>query len=173
MAELPSSSACRSELATLASRIDTRVLWPLPGASSGLSVISSSVRAGTGVLTVRVGGGAIVSSSSTVSTTVDASMEALEASKMEVSCGSSSLIAYMSGRGLNWDDRVLRVEDEGGSSVSSFLLFADVFASFALCVVTGKILSPPPAELAGCSRITGVRRLDRCGGNSDAGGISG
>lgn len=100
-------------------------------------------------------------------------MEALDASNTDVSCGSSSLIVYMSGRGLGWDNRVLRVDDEGGSSVSSFLLFADVFASFALCVVTGKIWSSPPAELAGCSRIAGVRRLDRCGGNSDAGGKSG
>jgi hypothetical protein len=70
-----------------------------------------------------------------------------------------------------WDDRVLR-PDEGGASVSSFLLFADVLASFALCVITGGLFSSAPAIFPG-SRLAGVRRVDRWAGNSDGGGISG
>jgi hypothetical protein len=94
MAELPSNSACKCELAMLASKTETRVLRPLPGASIGLSVISSCVR--EGVLAVR-GGGIIVSG--IVSITVDSSIEALDASRADGSCCTSSWIVYMSGLG--------------------------------------------------------------------------
>jgi hypothetical protein len=97
-------------------------------------------------------------------------MEAFDASRADDSCWSSSLIVYMSGLGLGWDDRVLRVEDEGGKSVSSFLLFADVFASFAMCVMTGTLFSSTPSA---CSWLADVCRVDRWAGKSDAGGKSG
>jgi hypothetical protein len=67
-----------------------------------------------------------------------------------------------------WDDRVLRPE-EGGASVSSFLLFADILASFALCVIIGALFSSVPAIFPGCLRLTGVRRVDRWGGISGCG----
>jgi hypothetical protein len=87
MTELSSSSACRCELAMLASRKETCVLWPLPGASEGLSVISSCIR--DGVLVVR-GGGTIVSGSGIVSITAVSSFETLDASRADDSGCSSS-----------------------------------------------------------------------------------
>jgi len=50
----------------------------------------------------------------------------------------------MSGLGAFREDRVLLVDVEGGTSVSSFLLFAEVLASFALCETTGRLI---PCEL--------------------------
>ena len=112
-----------------------------------------------GVLVIRGGGGTIVSDSGKVSSTVDSSIETFDASMTDDSCCSSSLIVYMSG--LGWDDRVLRVDDEGGTSVSSFLLFAEVFASFALCTRAGRLFSSTAAVSAGDSRWAGVRWLER------------
>ena len=68
---------------------------------------------------------------------------------------------------------MLLAEDEGGASVSSFLLFADVFASFALCMITCRLFASTAPESTGCSRLAGVRRLDRWAGNSDGGDKSG
>ncbi len=67
---------------------------------------------------------------------------------------------------------MLRPEDEEGASLSSFLLFADVFASFTLCAFTGRLISCAPEVFADCW-LAGVRRVDRCKGNSDGGDPSG
>ena len=117
----------------LASRIETRALRPLPGASIGLSVTSSCIRGIEGVLAFREGGGGI-SGSAVSATKLGCSIEILEISadsSTDARMPSSSLDVEISGLGLSCDDRVVRSEDDGSTSVSSFLRFADIFASFA------------------------------------------
>ena len=119
---------------------------PLPGACFGLSLISSSNEAGReGILCfLSLGREDAVSdtvcSCSTDLFVVSTGTSSIEAEVWEasialtavgsLSCGS----AYTSGLGACSDERVLLVEDDGASSVSSFLLLAEVFASLTLCV---------------------------------------
>ncbi len=67
---------------------------------------------------------------------------------------------------------MLRTEDEGGASLSSFLLFADVLASLMLCEITGRMCSCASDVLA-LRWLAGVRRDDRWVSSSDAGDPSG
>ena len=148
---------------------------PLPGACVGLSVISSSPRAGVGDLADVCGTKNTAVSLSTLGWSPTGWLnEGFVISATSVLGCSSSLRAYTSRLGAESDDCALRME-VAESSVSSFRRFAEMFAYFAELFVsvpqgfaTDEMFSSVGVEIGGWLRalLSDVGRVEGCGASS-------